>query len=77
MWTASGVLSPAVKQWVTLLAGCSTFTLFFQYVIPNVLEYSHILLPFALSNGMTALCVANTTETSVTSDGQGCMIELL
>jgi hypothetical protein len=55
IWTASRVLPEVVKKAVTLLVGGSTFTLFYQYIIPNILDYSNIILPFALSNGMKYL----------------------
>ena len=51
IWSGSSLLPEYAKNVVTLLIGGSTFTLFFQYIIPNILEYSSILLPFALSNG--------------------------
>jgi hypothetical protein len=43
-----------VKYGTAIVIGGSAVTLFYQYIIPAVLDYADIILPFALSNGLTA-----------------------
>ena len=58
IWTARSLLPESMKWAVTVVIGGSTFTctLFYKYIVPNMFEYSSILLPFAISNGKVISC---------------------
>jgi hypothetical protein len=57
IWSAvlpKSEIGELVKYGTAVLIGGGALTLFYQYIIPAVLDYADLILPFALSNGLTA-----------------------
>lgn len=44
-----------IKNTTAVIIGGSALTLFYHYIIPTVMDYADVILPFALSNGVSCV----------------------